>query len=225
MKTRPKVFYPNAEIYKFIIYKHNKNKSGIYKWTHIDTGKSYIGSAVNLTKRLGNYFSLKFLKKEILRNKSKITNSMLKYGYSSFSLEILEYCEIDMLITREQYYINIHNPEYNICKIAGSRLGTKHSKETMLKFKDRKFSPEALINLRKAKAGIAPSSPLRRINALLATGHITTVVNTIDNSAKIYDSMNAVAKDLKVCHGTIRNYVNKGKLLKNIYLITKKNLN
>jgi len=27
----PSVVYPNAEIYKFIIYSQNKNKSGIYR--------------------------------------------------------------------------------------------------------------------------------------------------------------------------------------------------
>jgi len=31
------------------------------------------------------------------------------------------------LIEREQYYIDLLNPEYNILKIAGSRLGVKHT--------------------------------------------------------------------------------------------------
>jgi group I intron endonuclease len=42
-----------------MIYKENNKKSGIYRWTNLVTGKSYIGSAVNLTERLKNYFSLK----------------------------------------------------------------------------------------------------------------------------------------------------------------------
>jgi len=36
---------------------------------------------------------------------SAIYSALLKYGYSNFSLDILEYCEIDALIEREQYYI------------------------------------------------------------------------------------------------------------------------
>jgi group I intron endonuclease len=54
----------------------------------------------------------------------------LKYGYSNFSLDILEYCKPDLLIKREQYYIDLLDPEYNILKVAGSVLGFKHSEAT-----------------------------------------------------------------------------------------------
>jgi hypothetical protein len=37
--------------------------------------------------------------------------------------------------------------------IPGSRLGTKDSSETLLKFTRRKLNPEALINLKVAKVG------------------------------------------------------------------------
>ena len=52
---------------------------------------------------------------------------MIKNGYSNFRLEILEYCELEILIEREQYYIETLNPEYNILKQAGSLTGFKHS--------------------------------------------------------------------------------------------------
>jgi group I intron endonuclease len=153
-----------------------------------------VGSALNLTNRLSNYFSPVFLKRSVLRGKSIIYNS-LKYGYCNFSLDILEYCESSILIKREQYYIDTLNPEYNILKRAGSILGYKHTKETLLKFKEHK----------------APTSPLRRINHLLATGHITTVVNKKNNSVKIYNSIRAVSRDIGINHVTIRNYINTNK--------------
>ncbi len=59
-----------------------------------------------------------------------IYSALLKYGTSNFSLDILEYCEPNILISREQYYIDTLNPEYNILKIAGSRLGCKHTFKT-----------------------------------------------------------------------------------------------
>jgi group I intron endonuclease len=181
-----------------------------------------VGSAVDLTKRLWGYFSIPFLKKELRRNRSRISNSLLKYGYSNFSLDVIEYCVLDKLIEREQYYLDLLNPEYNILKIAGSRLGSKHSPETLLKFKNRKLSAEALANLKKAKAGIAPLSPLRKINHLLATGHITTVVNKENDSVKFYDSIRAAARDLGTSHNTLLNCIKTNKLYKGIYLITKK---
>lgn len=40
---------------------------------------------------------------------------------------------------REQYYIDTLKPEYNICKIAGSSLGVKHSAESNKKKSDNHF--------------------------------------------------------------------------------------
>lgn len=46
--------------------------------------------------------------------------ALLKYGYSSFKLEILEYCDSKVLISREQKYLDLFKPEYNILDKAGS---------------------------------------------------------------------------------------------------------
>lgn len=105
-------------------------KSGIYRWNNLITGKNYIGSSISLGNRFGNYYSLAYLKKRIEKGSSIIYNSLLKYGYSKFSIDILEYCKPTILIKREQYYFNILKPEYNILEKAGSRLGTKQSEET-----------------------------------------------------------------------------------------------
>ena len=76
------------------------------------------------------------------RGKSHIYNALLKYGYSRFKLEILEYCEPSKCIEREQYYLDLFEPEYNILKTAGSSFGFKHTEETLAKFRARKFSDE-----------------------------------------------------------------------------------
>jgi group I intron endonuclease len=170
-----------------------------------------VGSSLNLTKRLSKYFSFIFIKKNTFNSKSIIHNSLLKYGYNKFSLDILEYCESSVLIEREQYYLDKLEPKYNILKKAGSSFGYKHSPETLLKFKKRKLSPEALMNLKLAKAGKAPTSPLRKINHLLATGHVTTVLNKVNNSVKVYDSIRAVSREIGIHHSTIFNYINTNK--------------
>lgn len=124
----PIISYPNAEKNKQAIYKDNKNKSEIYRWVKNINNKTYIGSGVNLTKRLRSYFN----KNELNRNSRPIQNALLKYGHKNFSLYILEYCERSILILREQYYIDNFKPEYNILKVAGSRLGSKHSEKTRI---------------------------------------------------------------------------------------------
>ena len=41
-----------------------RNKSGVYRWTNKVSGKSYIGSSVNLNARLSHYLSSHFLAKK-----------------------------------------------------------------------------------------------------------------------------------------------------------------
>jgi group I intron endonuclease len=95
-------------------------------------GKCYIGSSSNLGTRLSIYFSKKQMFNILSKSKSLIYSALLKYGYDDFTLEILEYCSVDILIEREQYYINYFKSEYNILKAANSRLGLKHSVETRI---------------------------------------------------------------------------------------------
>jgi group I intron endonuclease len=78
---------------------------------------------------------------------------LIKYGYINFSLDILEYTEKDILLEREQYYIDLINPQYNNLTIAGSSLGYKHTKDTLAKFDIRKVSDSTRTNLAKAATG------------------------------------------------------------------------
>jgi excinuclease UvrABC nuclease subunit len=48
--------YENSDLQKVDILKENKGKSGIYRWTNNATGKSYVGSSVNLYRRLRQYY-------------------------------------------------------------------------------------------------------------------------------------------------------------------------
>jgi group I intron endonuclease len=81
---------------------------------------------------LRDYFNLDYLELVVKRSKSLIYISLLKLGYSSFSLEILEYCSPEKCVEREQYYFDLLNPEYNILKTAGSSLGFKHSADSKI---------------------------------------------------------------------------------------------
>jgi group I intron endonuclease len=73
------------------------------------------------------YFNYSYLKN---RETLVISRALMKYGYSNFSLEILEYCDVANLTEREQYYFDKLNPRYNTLKIAGSSLGHKLTEET-----------------------------------------------------------------------------------------------
>jgi group I intron endonuclease len=99
--------YSNAFINKNAILLENKNKSGIYL-TPVGVlinklnGNSYVGSGLNLAKRVGDYYK----ESELKRNPRPIHAALLKHGHTNFTLEILEYCKADELIEREQHYLD-----------------------------------------------------------------------------------------------------------------------
>jgi group I intron endonuclease len=62
-----------------------------------------------------------------------ICRALFKHGYSNFSLEILEYCEPEKCLEREDYYLKQLNPEYNTAKKSGAPMsGRTHSEETKI---------------------------------------------------------------------------------------------
>lgn len=130
----PVVVYSNADILKTTILKDNKKKTGIYCWTNLLNNKTYVGSSINLGNRFRDYFKISYLMYGGNKNMI-ISKALQKYGYSNFKLEILEYCNEDNLRNREQHYLDLLQPEYNILKIAGSSLGFKHNEESLSKLR------------------------------------------------------------------------------------------
>jgi len=157
----PILSYSNLGISKSIIYKENRRKSSIYRLYNIITGRSYIGSSIDLSRRFSNYYSIVYMNNSLKNSSNIIYSSLLKNGYANFSLDILEYCKPDELYckpdelySREQYYIDILKPEYNILKVAGSMLGFKHSEATKAKMKNSKLGKKHTYETRQ-KIGLS----------------------------------------------------------------------
>lgn len=152
----PVVIYTNAASQKKVIFRENVNKSGVYLWKNLITGETYIGSSQNLTRRFYQYFSDRFLKLHSSKD-TYVSRALLKYGYSKFSLLILEYCDSNVILEREQYYLDLLLPlglgEYNILNTAGSSKGYSHSSETILRMRGRKHTDESKAKMSAAKLG------------------------------------------------------------------------
>ncbi|KAI9491210.1 hypothetical protein BDB00DRAFT_767486, partial [Zychaea mexicana] len=87
----------------------------------------YISSAKDLSNRLARYYR----PSELIRIKgSLIHRALLKYDYENFSIYILKTYNSSELIIREQNYINLLKPIYNIFKFAHSSQGYMHNEET-----------------------------------------------------------------------------------------------
>ena len=118
----------------------------------------YVGSTSNLKKRTSShrYYTLNWNKyKDSSRICPIFYRSVSKYGWSIFKFGILEYVDLPseivieqrkkIILEKEQYYLGNINPSLNVSKIAGSRLGAKHSPETILKLKDIYLITKKLI--------------------------------------------------------------------------------
>jgi len=105
--------------------------SGIYKIESIINGKIYVGSAVNLKKRKQEHFYHLKLQRH---HSILLQRHYNKYGEKDLKFHIIEFCEKEKLIEREQYYLDTLKTDFNICKIAGSSLGTIRTEEQRQNF-------------------------------------------------------------------------------------------
>jgi len=120
-----------------------------------------------------------------------INKALIKYGYSEFKLDILEYCDPKDLVKREQYYLDLLSPEYNVLRFAYSSLGYKHTKESMIK-------------LSKNLANLSKSIKVK-------------VTNLETNVLQEYTSLREAAKILDTNKTTLRKYILNTKPYKGLY--------
>lgn len=112
-------------------------KTGIYAIEHVESGKVYIGSAVDFVRRWGLH------RYQLRRNKhhsNYLQHAWNKYGEGAFEFRKLITCEKEDLIFWEQLFINGHKAAdmvfgYNSSPTAGNSLGWRPT-------------PEQLVNMR-----------------------------------------------------------------------------
>lgn len=215
------VIYENADLDKDRIIRENNGKSGVYRRVNRVNGNSYIGSSVNLSIRFRNYFNYSFLTKDTML----INKALLKYGYSNFKLEIFEYCGKANTLKREQYYMNLLKPNYNILKLAGSALGYKQ--EAIRKIKTVKLGR---ARSEKTKNKISESLKASIINRTrsanfmaklgAANGIKVQIHDLISKTTEEYSSYSKAATALHITHSTISKYAKNSKPFRNRFVIT-----
>lgn len=82
---------------------------GIYKITHIETGRMYIGQAVDIAARWKEHCKCALGIGSTSYQSNKFYKAMHDKGIENFTFEILETCARDKLNEREFYWIDVNN--------------------------------------------------------------------------------------------------------------------
>lgn len=185
------------------------------------------------------YYSVK----RLTSSNMAIYKALLKYGHSGFTLEILEYCEPDQLIAKEQGYIDLLKPEYNLNPIAGSSLGYKHSAETLEKLRNRDYSneetrlrlsqaatgrilsEEAKAKISAARLGIKLSVETRaKLSAATTAIHgvAVEVTNIATGAVEQYSTLTEAGVALGVSRTAVKKVLQTGRVFRNNFVIKMK---
>lgn len=117
---------------------------GIYKITHKESGKSYIGLSVNIENRWKQHRS--FAK---TGGRSAIYCALAKYGIDAFDFTVIEQCDRNLLEDRERFWIAFYKTAvegYNLTEGGETNKNfTEEVREKMSKAqKGKKQSPELI---------------------------------------------------------------------------------
>jgi group I intron endonuclease len=106
---------------------------GVYKITHIASGKSYIGISKNINRRWIQHKS--FI--NCNNRKNAIYSAIQKYGIDAFTWQVIEECSVDDLEVRECHWITMFDTfrnGYNLT--AGGEYNKVFSVETRQRMSD-----------------------------------------------------------------------------------------
>lgn len=127
----------------------------IYEIRNTINNKRYVGSSINPKRR--RVVHLRKLRQG-KHHSIVLQRAFDKYGEESFFFSVIENnIPLTYLVEREQYWLNKLQPEYNVAKVAGSRIGVLASEETKRKIsiaqKGRTLTPEHRANIAAAATG------------------------------------------------------------------------
>ena len=185
----------------------------VYRIRNKLTNDLYIGSAINFTKR-------KAIHKRLLRrnvhHSRYLQNAFNVYKEDGFIFEIVELiADINTLLNREQYWIDILHPAYNTMKDIKSHIGIKRSEETKHKMSlsqtGKKHSKETIQKLRDIFTGKIQSTETKIKRAKKAYKSIIQINRNTNEVVKMWESATIASTTLGISRGAIYESANHRK--------------
>lgn len=166
--------------------------SGIYTITHIDSGRVYVGSAMNIYTRWDRH---RYGFRSGAKSTPYLKHAWNKYGEDAFEFKIVERVpETAKLVEREQYWIDYYQSArrdkgFNIAPKAGSNLGVKASAETCAKLSaasiGRTFSAETRKLISERMQGNKCS--INKYNGKIVEANILPIFQAVANGEMVED--------------------------------------
>jgi group I intron endonuclease len=110
--------------------------NGIYQIRNLVNGKRYVGSAAGADGFPGRWKAHRNALNRGDHDNKHLQRAWNKYGEDSFVFEAILICSPEDCISYEQLQLDTELFEYNMCPIAGSSRGRRHSDETKEKIKN-----------------------------------------------------------------------------------------
>jgi group I intron endonuclease len=145
--------------------------SGVYEIVNITNNHRYVGSSKVVNERW------KCHTRSLINGKHHsqyLQRAWNLYGQTAFSFSIIEECPVDLLVEREQYFIDYLRPEYNICPRAYSSEGRTMSDESRKKVSEHSKSgtPEVRAKISAARIGMKMSPETRAKMSAINKGRV-----------------------------------------------------
>lgn len=185
------------------MYKEYSNKSGIYKITNLTNNKIYVGQAVDIFQRWCSHKGC--------YDDCYIHRAIKKYEWHNFKFEVLELCEKENLIIREQYYLDFYTSYersvgYNIRRYADTKFGYNHSEKTKAKISVSKKGRKASIEERRRRSEFSKLRPLPQkfFDAAITSKYKPVLqLNLKGEVVKCWLSLKHASEELNINYGTL----------------------
>lgn len=145
--------------------------TGIYKIANTQNGKIYVGSSLNIKARWSKHLSA--LRRGVHKN-AHLQSAFAIYGEHAFQFNVLELCDEQVLLTREQHYLDTLRPEYNILPIAGNSTGYRHGYDAKRKMSATHIGNKHFLGKRHSESTKQKLAALR-VGSRLSPEHVARI--------------------------------------------------
>lgn len=202
---------------------------GIYIITNKIDDRVYIGSSVNYSKRIKEH------KNHLLKNKHHnihLQRFVDKYGILNLDFKIIEECDKEVLLLREEFWFNKFNNKFNIAKSPSApMLGRTHSNEYKEK---RSRMMKGINNITygtkrpdHVKTAISEANKNNKLTINQRLKQIQNIVNkkkikviTLNNENFTFDSISDASKYLKVTYQSVSKALKNKRMCRDHIIIS-----